>query len=424
MIEIDQADIPSGYEFHRNKRTDRVYLSKALGMREQPSSGSDEVVDIDGPIRIISKVFEGENHVFAKEGKELVIRVSPTERQEVVAKFYEDSRRIFTLQFQRYTTKNGNPHQVSFSFVGEEINRLFNFIRNIAIIPITGSESRKFDDAYLEEIILSKDQFATLLYRNPEVMEIVNEIQRSDLKFNDVVTLGYRKEQLQKYDQLLHDDEYFEAESMRLGVRGPESVWQKYFEENTWILGYGLNFIFNSPLEGKKLEQVIVGTDVFSHGKRADLFMKTRGIVSSLCFGEIKTHNTRLLKNTTVPYRRESWTVGEELAGGIAQVQRAVHKSIRNIQTKVQITSDEGELTGEEIFLYEPKSVLLIGSLSEFKSEHGTNEEKYSSFEMFRRNIRHPEIITFDELYERAWHIVHNPINAIVAENECCDASA
>ena len=36
----------------------------------------------------------------------------------------------------------------------------------------------------------------------------------------------------------------------------------------------------------------------------------------------------------------------------------------------------------------------------------GNNEEKYSSFELFRRNIQNPEIITFDELYERATYIV------------------
>ena len=44
--------------------------------------------------------------------------------------------------------------------------------------------------------------------------------------------------------------------------------------------------------------------------------------------------------------------------------------------------------------------------LSEFSGEHGENEEKFSSFELLRRNLTNPEVITFDELYQRAKYIV------------------
>ena len=36
------------------------------------------------------------------------------------------------------------------------------------------------------------------------------------------------------------------------------------------------------------------------------------------------------------------------------------------------------------------------------------NEEQYSSFELFRRSLNSPEIITFDELFERAKYIVES----------------
>jgi hypothetical protein len=58
------------------------------------------------------------------------------------------------------------------------------------------------------------------------------------------------------------------------------------------------------------------------------------------------------------------------------------------------------------VFLYQPKAFLIIGSLEQFKTEHGINEDKYSSFELFRKHITNPEIITFDELFERARYIV------------------
>ena len=51
---------------------------------------------------------------------------------------------------------------------------------------------------------------------------------------------------------------------------------------------------------------------------------------------------------------------------------------------------------------------MIIGSLGEFVGEKGVNKQKYRSFELYRRNIINPEIITFDELYERAKFIVNN----------------
>jgi hypothetical protein len=38
--------------------------------------------------------------------------------------------------------------------------------------------------------------------------------------------------------------------------------------------------------------------------------------------------------------------------------------------------------------------------------EHGVNQDRHRSFELFRRNTANPEIITFDELFERARFIV------------------
>ena len=127
---------------------------------------------------------------------------------------------------------------------------------------------------------------------------------------------------------------------------------------------------------------------------------------SALSFAEVKTHKTYLLKQMAVPYRKESWQISDELSGGIAQVQRSVQVSLENIRSRTDVTDDAGSQTGERLFLYKPRSVLVIGSLSEFQGSHGINEEKYSSFELFRRNISSPEIITFDELFERARFIV------------------
>ncbi|MCB9079288.1 MAG: DUF4263 domain-containing protein, partial [Anaerolineaceae bacterium] len=201
----------------------------------------------------------------------------------------------------------------------------------------------------------------------------------------------------------------FEATRQKWSKRGKEAVWQQFFEDNPWIFGYGLNYLFTSRLDNRKLEQVTTGYAIDQSGKRVDALLKTRGLIGSLCFVEIKTHKSLLLEEKS--YRSESWGVSSELIGSIAQIQKTVQKAILQIQTQLNLYDGDGNPTGETAFLYQPKSVVVIGSLQEFLSSLGVNEQKFSSFELFRRNIVNPEIITFDELFERAKFIVKHSEN-------------
>ncbi|MFC4210968.1 Shedu anti-phage system protein SduA domain-containing protein [Pedobacter lithocola] len=174
----------------------------------------------------------------------------------------------------------------------------------------------------------------------------------------DIVALGYRKKQLEIFSKLLTDKAYFESLKSKYKASGDEHLWQLYFEKNTWIFGYGLSYIFNTPLENSKLEQYVSGFDFNNSGKRIDALLKTKGIVESFCFAEIKTHNATLLKQVKTPYRPESWQVSDELTGAIAQVQRTVQKSVANIRTKTDIKDKDGNLTGEKVFYIIQKRLL------------------------------------------------------------------
>jgi len=121
---------------------------------------------------------------------------------------------------------------------------------------------------------------------------------------------------------------------------------------------------------------------------------------------EIKTPETPLLDEEQ--YRSECWQASKQLSGGISQAQKTVQKTLENLGAEVRPKDEDGNPTGEVLYSYRPKSFLLIGSLSEFKAEHGINRERFGSFELLRRNTLEPEIITFDELLERARFIVSN----------------
>jgi len=384
------------FEYYSNKKPDHTYLSKSF----TSSYSKDE-----RKLRFISRVIDDQElHEFVKIKGELIIRTTPSERQEIKALFYEDTREIKNLTIQRFTKRTGNPHKKThFTFSGNSIDKLYTLIRIIKNLSLESGEKDRLDDELLDELIISDKNKKDFILNN---MHLVRELTEKDITHSDLITLAYRKEQLNVFEGLLTDQDFFDQMKNEWGKRGIEPVWQHFFESNPWIFGYGLNYIFSSNISDRKLEQVIAGFNFAKSGKRADALLKTRGLISSLCFVEIKTHNTELLKKNS--YRSECWPVSDDLSGSISQIQRTVQRAITEIKTRIDIKTEFGDPTGEIAFLYQPKSYVVIGSLEEFVTDFGVNEDKYSSFELFRRNLVNTEVITFDELFERAKFIVQH----------------
>jgi hypothetical protein len=128
----------------------------------------------------------------------------------------------------------------------------------------------------------------------------------------------------------------------------------------------------------------------------------------NLCFAEIKTHTTPLLRESNAPYRPDCWPVSSELSGSVAQIQKTVHRACKSLEEQIDLRDAQGNPTGERVFLCEPRTCLIIGSLREFCTEHGVNTQRFTSFELYRQNTTSPDIITFDELFERAKCIVEH----------------
>jgi len=373
---------------------------------------------MDGRVRQVSMKLGSssdlviDKKIETKEGAEIHLKTTEKGEQEIKAYFFEDTKQVKTLTVQRWMSKTGNPH-ISDSMVlyGEQLQLLLKFVKAYSGIPSYGNGKLEIPlnlalENSKESIQVSEDSVIEYLKNNPSLIKTIVE---SEIDEGDLISLSYRKKQLTKFNKLLSDDEYFNKKKSDLGKNKTiEDVWQSFFEENTWIFGYGLNYYFNTPLEGKSLEKTVKGFDFYSGGKRVDALLKTQGIINSLSFGEIKTHKSPLLNKEKEAYRIECWRASKELSGGLAQVQKTVQASISNIQSKTEMKDEQGNLTGEQLFLYQPRSFLIIGSLSQFEGEHGINEEKYSSFELLRKQISNTEIITFDELYQRAKHIVES----------------
>ncbi|WP_439695375.1 Shedu anti-phage system protein SduA domain-containing protein [Mucilaginibacter sp. AW1-7] len=287
---------------------------------------------------------------------------------------------------------------------------LGNFRNYISHIGVGVDWNQAIKQRLLKEIDIVSSE-------NDEYLKVQKILLSGKINTAEILEMSHRKEQLLEFNRLLTDKAYFDKQ-IESG-KGTESVWQKFFEDNPWIFGFGLNYIFNAPLSGRKLEQTVAGYSVAGHGKRTDALLKTTGLIQTLCFGEIKTHRKSILKDTLTPYRSSSWAISDELAGGIAQVQRTVQKSLMNIAEALSMPDEDGYKSKNPVYLYKPKSFLIIGSLDEFRNENGDiHEDKFSSFELFRRSVNDVEIITFDELYERADAIVNKKWNIDITDNK------
>lgn len=229
---------------------------------------------------------------------------------------------------------------------------------------------------------------------------ILESVLRDEVTEKDIVAVAYRKQQLRRFESLLRDPVHFAEEERKVSGGGTESVWQNFFEENQWIFGGTLFLTSAGAIDSGKLERVVAGSSVAGPGKRADGLLRTRGRIGALCFVEIKSHTTPLLKQK--PYRSGVWPPSEEVVGAVSQVQRTIQLAERTIERSLRPTDSEGNPIEDDSYLIRPRSVVVCGDLEQFVTSHGVNEDKYSSFELFRRYLQGPEIVTYDELLERA----------------------
>jgi hypothetical protein len=164
------------YQFPKPGKT---YISPSL-----PAFGGK-----DYRVRIASKVIESpDSYAFAKVKDEIVLRHREGAKTYLKAKFVEDNREIFLLNIQGYTVATQKPHNASFSFVGEEIEKLLEFIANIHSVTFKGNGSVNITDAELRRIALSSHQARNLVVDNEELFA---EVVKSSITRQDVVAVGY-----------------------------------------------------------------------------------------------------------------------------------------------------------------------------------------------------------------------------------------
>ncbi len=177
-----------------------------------------------------------------------------------------------------------------------------------------------------------------------------------------------------------------------------ESEWEAFFKSNRWIFGHGLAYQFLSEIQ----VQPNYGAQNVSGqgGQRGDHLMASEAQVRFTVLVEVKTPGTDLVQR--IPYRNGVHAPAKDVAGGVAQLQ----VNARTWEVEGSQSESNRDLEGNGVFTVSPRGILVVGNTDSLDSR-----EKRNSFELFRRGLHTPEVVTFDELLARARFVVEHELN-------------
>lgn len=180
-----------------------------------------------------------------------------------------------------------------------------------------------------------------------------------------------------------------------IGKQHTEPEWQDFFEKNTWIFGYGLNY---QILRAVSSQPTYGGQAVGGKGtNKGDFLTATGATINFTVLVEIKAPHTDLLEKK--PYRNDTYAPGSDVIGGVTQLRaNALQWETQGSRTD----ANRDQLESKSIFTVQPKKILVTGDTSQLLNDRA----RRNSFELFRRNQSDVEILTFDELLIRAKFIL------------------
>lgn len=376
-------------DFARTRRPGRTYITKSFPLKP-PSR------DAGCPGRFIRKVFDVPGDATG-DTEWSAGTVRATTRRQVEVLVGRESGRVKRIVIQE--VPRSGPVKEILKLERDDSSRLLDLFRSLDDIPVEGPRTVKVDSDLIDDVVGYSDNVQAAYRAGPQ--KFADLIAR-DVNANDVIAVERRRRQLRHMRRLLEDDEFFDRQTATLGKGRRERVWQRFFNENPWVFGIGLSGHLFTSYDPEKLERVVRGGTFDHSSKIVDGLMRTVGALSSLVFAEIKHHRTTLLDEVK-EHRPECWAPSNELAGGVTQIQQTVYLATRDHEDYLFDGDKVGGPARDLRFLIRPRSYLVIGSLDELtNSDDSVNLPKMRSFELYRRNLYEPQILTFDELLARA----------------------
>lgn len=288
----------------------------------------------------------------------------------------------------------------------DEFWKMIGFLSSFKDLVDLGEFKGKYKIVGIEEVVLKlKD-----LKEAERVKEIIEYANRSGVNLDDLAQSAIHKERekvLENFKKLLDNPTLFtvyeEKYKAEMKGTGEEAVWHHFLKSNDWLLGLNMDIRFIQDFT----DEVSVGNPDTANrdNPKADLM----GLSDYTVLVELKTPNTDIFtKKKSSDARAGTWSFSLPFIEGFSQC--LSQKSLWDKESKGKDLINKGEVVNQDkVRTVDPKSVYVVGHKQrELPLESISKEDliKRDTFERFRRNNRNVEIITYDELYERAQFIV------------------
>ncbi len=328
---------------------------------------------------------DGKYVTICDEQEVTVLELDLTERIKLCVKlFYVDDRKDFNrLQISKMIWRKRSGWTQDGEVIVNQIGagQIRDILEVFAELDLSDAQKSRLPLANIEI-----SQIGGIL-GSEKGADLVKLISESSELQSDIFAIKNKKMAVEEFENKL-----------KVGCSEPE--WQKFFESNPWIFGHGLSYVFLDKV-GDKFETTTTGHEHLTSGKRVDALVRTRAEVSQYVFIEIKKSDEPLLKETS--YRSGCWGVSAELSNAVSQIQKTAFEFSKR-RFRENLKDQSGNTLENVVYLIDPRCYLIIGNLDQIAE----NDDKVASFELFRRNIRTPEIITYDELFQRVSFMVNN----------------
>lgn len=166
-------------------------------------------------------------------------------------------------------------------------------------------------------------------------------------------------------------------------IRG-EDFWQELLKNNSWLIAQ----IMAVPVIIFKDKAYVGGKSIENKGGKVVDFIYKNNLTNNAILVEIKTPVTKLMSSK---YRDNIYSISNDLSGSVGQILNYKDELLKNFNSLIRETD-------RKIHVFNPRCIVIIGSL---ESER-LNSDQRKSFELFRNDLRNIEIVTFDELFNKA----------------------
>jgi hypothetical protein len=350
------------------------------------SPDSAEVSDVVlSQTKTTRKVFRAE--IVRKVGEPTcVLRGSLIHQRQTPSSQWEDAERI---DLRKLKAGEG----VSYSLHSAELSALMRALDELKLV----AEKRGIHFGKREIVVADRSQVIPV--RDPDRKKTIEALISKDHGSEFWDTLAQAKPDLARklsYAQL-HLDREKALTLFRQHMRETdwnEPQWEQFFYDNQWIFGYGLRYQFLGIL--KRQAGYGGGSYKRTGEQKGEFLTRTQGTEKFTVVVEIKRPDTKFFDSGQ--YRSGVPFYSAELIQSVSQAQ--VNSRTWDTEGSKR-ESDRELLAADHTNTITPRSILIIGHTSEL-----AGFDQKNAFELFRRNLRNPDIITFDELEERAKYIV------------------